>query len=384
MLFSIAISGSQHNKATVNYQNIIDEESAYLYSLQLDNGCYPMTSYCYATDGYVQMNPYFADFTALALLESGQTYLPSVKKYLDWHFLHLNSAEEDINNVAGTIYDYLEYVDSGSGDVKEETVFIQDGKAFYDSTDSYAALYLKVLYRYLQVSGEESYLIAHKDQIDSLIGVLETTMVDGLSTATPSFHTQYLMDNAEVYDGLNDGISLYQQLFPSDSIHINEMEQMESQIQDKILTTMWHDGPNGYFDSMLEQQESGQYSAPIFCWNTFYMDATSQLYLITSGVLSPQSDTAAYLYRNFNRHWDNGTSLHSWTLMDIPDEYYWSKMAYCAALMGDSGRVDQYLSTYETKVHSTEHAYPLYNADVAEVVRTAALCKAKLHSQPHS
>ena len=112
----------------VNYQNIIQEESTYLASLQLDNGCYPMTAFGESTDGRVQMSPYFAEFTALALLESGQTYLPSVKKYLDWHFSHLNTKEEDFNGEAGTIYDYWEYVDRDKNHVNKEIVFMQDGE----------------------------------------------------------------------------------------------------------------------------------------------------------------------------------------------------------------------------------------------------------------
>lgn len=372
----LGLPGSGSSQAVeleqVKYQNIIQEESEYLVSLQLDNGCYPMTSYSQATDGRVQMSPYFAEFSALALLESGQTYMDSVRKYLDWHFAHLNTEEEDVNGVAGTIYDYWEYVDTDTNHVEKEVVFTQDGKKFYDSTDSYAALYLKVLFKYLEVSGDETYLRAHKEQIDSLIEVLQNTMDDGLSIATPSFETQYLMDNAEVIDGLTAGISLYQAVFSQDSVQLEKMQQMCSQIQNRILTTMWHQKQGGYYDSMLEKQESGQFESPDFSWGTFYMDATSQLYLITNGVLEPESDRAKLLYENFNCYWDNGTAEHNWTSLDIPDEYYWGEIAYCGALMGDKKRVNQYLRTYEKKVSATKHAYPLYNGDAANVILAAA------------
>ena len=58
------------------------------------------------SSGQFTMNPYFADFAALALLGAGESYYENVRRYMDWHFAHLNTAETDYNGVDGTIYDY--------------------------------------------------------------------------------------------------------------------------------------------------------------------------------------------------------------------------------------------------------------------------------------
>lgn len=57
------------------YKEIVEGETAWLASLQLDNGALPMT---YAADGKLTLNPYFSDFAALAMLESDK-YLGQVK-----------------------------------------------------------------------------------------------------------------------------------------------------------------------------------------------------------------------------------------------------------------------------------------------------------------
>ena len=51
-------------------EKIAVEERAWLASMQLENGALPMT---YSASGVLTMNPYFADFAALALLDEAGT-----------------------------------------------------------------------------------------------------------------------------------------------------------------------------------------------------------------------------------------------------------------------------------------------------------------------
>ena len=74
------------------YQKIATEEAAWLASLQVDNGALLMTR---GPSGEYTMNPYFADFAALALLGAGESYYENVRRYMDWHFAHLNTAQTD-------------------------------------------------------------------------------------------------------------------------------------------------------------------------------------------------------------------------------------------------------------------------------------------------
>ena len=113
-------------------KTVFETETAWLASLQLENGAIPMTK---NPNGTVTMNPYFADVAALALLDNAEKYAENVKKYMDWHFAHLNTNKTDYNRMDATIYDYNITLENGKI-VKEES------KGSYDSTDSYAATFL--------------------------------------------------------------------------------------------------------------------------------------------------------------------------------------------------------------------------------------------------
>ena len=53
------------------FRNIFETETAWLASLQLENGAIPMTR---SASGDLRMSPYFADISALALLDNASLY----------------------------------------------------------------------------------------------------------------------------------------------------------------------------------------------------------------------------------------------------------------------------------------------------------------------
>ena len=61
------------------FEDIFQSETQWLASLQLENGAIPMT---YSKNGRLTMNPYFADFAALALLDDAEKYIDDVQKNL--------------------------------------------------------------------------------------------------------------------------------------------------------------------------------------------------------------------------------------------------------------------------------------------------------------
>ena len=121
------------------FTKIYESETAYLATMQLPNGALPMT---YAKNGELTMNPYFADFAALALLDNTEAYADIVVKYMDWHFDHLNTKEEDFNGLDGTIYDYK--ITMKNGEIVSEKISTPENADSYDTTDSYAATFLTV------------------------------------------------------------------------------------------------------------------------------------------------------------------------------------------------------------------------------------------------
>lgn len=337
------------------YQNLIKNESNWLVSLQLDNGSIPMTP---VKSGTVKVSPYFSDFAAIALLDSGSKYADTVKKYMDWHFAHINTAAQDYNGVDGTIYDYNENVTDTHHAVSESFI---DNKKSYDSTDSYAATFLSVLWRYYNVTGDSAYINSHSDTIDRIVNALFSTMDNGLTWAKPDYQIKYLMDNCEVYQGLSDASKLYQKVLTGKTDKLNQINSGRDSVKNKI-ETLWTDQQGGHYFSYAGQGG--------FSWNTFYADATCQVFVITNGVVSPDSSRAKLVYGNFNKYWSTGGTNHTWEKFDTTDSFYWGELAYAAALMGDVDRVNTYMDLY-MKYPGKNHNYPLYNADCAKVIRAA-------------
>ena len=153
-------------------------------------------------NGKVTMNPYFADFAAMALLDNAEKYADNVKAYMEWHFSHLNTKKTDYNKLDGTIYDYEITLENGRI-VKEES------KGTYDSTDSYSATFLTVLNKYYEKTGDKEYIIQNSKDILRIADAMLATLKKGLTFAKPDYEVMYLMDNCEVYEGCLSAVKLF-------------------------------------------------------------------------------------------------------------------------------------------------------------------------------
>ena len=348
------------------YQKIATEEAAWLAGLQIENGALLMTR---GPSGDYTMNPYFADFAALALLGAGEAYYENVRRYMDWHFDHLNTAQTDYNGVDGTIYDYT--VTLSNGKLVSEVISINaDGKKSYDSTDSYAATFLCVVAKYYEKTGDLAYLQANSQDLQRLLNPIRQTMHQGLTFAKPDYRIKYLMDNCEVYEGLVAAEKLYAALGLTELCA--EAVDLKKQVYDAIEEHMWME-EEGYYEVALGVNNDSAYA---FTWTNFYPCATAQLFPIFCGLLSPTDDRSVHLYNKFNEYFSTGERKATWEEMSTPDTFYWGALAYVAAQMGDNVRLETYMKLY-LKVMN-RHAYPLYNADAARVCMAAQLMLEKL------
>ena len=360
---STDISGSTmtREEQIAMYQKIATEEAAWLASLQAENGALLMTG---GSSGQFTMNPYFADFAALALLGAGESYYENVRRYMDWHFAHLNTAETDYNGVDGTIYDYT--VTLSYGKVVSEKININaDGKKSYDSTDSYAATFLCVVAKYYEKTGDLAYLMANSQDLRRLLNPIRQTMHTGLTFAKPDYRIKYLMDNCEVYEGLVAAEKLYTALGLTELCA--EATELKQQVYDAIEEHMWME-EEGYYEVALGVNNDSAYA---FTWTNLYPCATAQLFPIYCGLLEPTDARSIHLYNKFNEYFSTGERKATWEEMSTPDTFYWGALAYVAALMGDNARLETYMTLY-LKVMN-RHAYPLYNADAARVCMAAQL-----------
>ena len=353
------------------FYDIWEKELAYLASMQLDNGALPMTA---AKNGNVTMNPYFADFAAMALLDAGKTYQAQVKKYIQWHMAHLNTAATDYNGVDGTIYDYTLVVDDGV--VIKENININDqGKKQYDSTDSYAATFLEVCNKYVKATGDSALIKGYANEISRIISAMGATMDNDLTYAKPDYKVQYLMDNCEVYSGYLAAAELYETALSGvsgASAKAKEMRDTAKKVSDAIEDRMWN-MVGKYYEPAVDRFGNSMYR---FSWNNFYPSATAQLFPICFGLLSPDSARAQQLYRDFNAAFSTGEDKKTWEQISIPDAFFWGAIPHTAAMMGDKDRVTSYVTNYERAMK--KHAYPLYNADIARVAMACYVMASQL------
>ena len=338
-------------------QAIVDSENAWLAGMQLSNGALPMTP---VTDGTVKVTPYFADFTSLSLLNQAEKYAAHVKKYMDWHFAHLNTAQTDYNGVDGTIYDYNITVRGGT--VEKEEIHYTDGKPSYDSTDSYAATFLMVLQKYAEKTGDTAYILEHKAEIGRIVDAMLSTMAGDLTLSKPDYEIKYLMDNCEVYEGLLAAARLYEDILsPADKALSKTPDKLKKEarrVADAIESRMWG---GSYYHPALDREDAVAWD---FAWSDYYPSATAQTFPIIHGLIAPDSERARALYDGF-------CQAYAWETFNIPDNFVWGSNVYTAVLMGDAERANTYFTRYEKVMK--RHAYPLYNADVAKVCMAAYL-----------
>lgn len=131
---------------------------------------------------------YFGCFAAQGLLavyrdtREGR-YLDGARRWVYWYAKH--------QNADGTIYDY-----KGRKGVWTST-------GHYDSTDSYAAVYLDLLDDLYRSSPDQAWLRKQRPSMDrAYAGIRLTMQPSGLTCATPTYPVEYTMDNVETLFGL--------------------------------------------------------------------------------------------------------------------------------------------------------------------------------------
>lgn len=342
------------------FETIFDRETAYLASMQLPNGALPMT---YAVNGELTVNPYFADFAALSLLDKSEEYADVVKKYMDWHFAHLNTAEEDFNGLDGTIYDYK--VTMKGGEIAEERISTPENADSYDTTDSYAATFLTVVYKYYCKTGDAEYLTANAEDLVRITNVMFATLQNGLTYAKHNHRVKYLMDNCEVYEGFVAASRIFEEIVLKGKTEYTDMRDECGEasfiVKDNINNKLWNFVGGYYLPGITAYVKI---PTKIFSWNTYYPQATCQLFPIICGVIEPGTDRAKALYEKF-------CDTYHWEAFEYPDVFYWGANVQAAAVMNDLESVTEYMENYLPLTE--KHSWPLYNMDIARTAMAAKI-----------
>lgn len=340
------------------FRQIFESETQWLASLQVENGAIPMT---YSKNGKLTMNPYFADFAALALLDDAEKYKDNVKAYMDWHFAHLNTAKEDFNKLDGTIYDYV--ITMKDGKIVSEVVSTPENADSYDTTDSYAATFLTVVYKYFYRTGDSDYLLKNAEDLKRITNVMFATLQNGLTYAKHNHRIKYLMDNCEVYEGAIAATRIFEEIVLKGKTEYTDMRDkcndLIGTVKESINTKLWN-YIGGYYSPGITAYVS--IPSKIFSWKTYYPQATSQLFPIICGVIEPNTQRAQKLYEKFSEN-------YHWEAFEYPDDFYWGANVQAAAVMGDVESVAEYMRNYLPLTE--KHSWPLYNMDAARASMAA-------------
>lgn len=331
-----------------SYRQLVDVEAEYIASRQ-QSGADPLA------DGYIfhadqSIVPYFANQAATALaLTKDSKWLPAVARYMDWYFRNLNWP--DALGLYGTIYDYRQVGGHWQPDL---TIRVANHPHYYDSVDAYAATFLTLLRAYVAADGDTQPLMRHAKQIEAISGLMINMMdsADGLTIAKPTYPVKYLMDNCEVYKGLEDAAWLFRVVF-QDPEKADYFAQMASFNRKGILTSLFN-GLN--FAVYKAGKQRGAVN-----WRRWYPDAVSQLFPAIFGVIDPNDARAEQAYQRLNDHfprWHTFSSVHT-------KEFPWALIAYAATLMGKTEDFERYRASAEPVYIRSGHPRPWHAVEAA-------------------
>lgn len=388
------------------YRALIISESEFIQNTMLANGALPMNSVrvtnkllqnkfaalnlpevngipskIYTTWKHGKVIPYFSAIAIHGLLEAApDTSRETVAKFINWYLNNLNTAETDRHGVDGTIYDYYVFVDL---DNPSRIVQVSLYEAYrskyianpeanphdYDSTDAYAAMFLRVLYEYYKTYGESDLFANRRVDIDRVLNALFSTFVDkfDLTYAKPNYPVFFLMDNCEVYNGLVAAAALYDKVF-NDQKRSAELAEYAVKVKAAIERFMWNEEKGAYYYGLfVDGRPVDEITSEHL--QQFYPHATAQLFPIIFGFLGDDVERATKIYNRFNSNFgQKGIAGKDWAAIDKGDIFPWAAIARAAVIMGDYVRADRFFETLRYKFIMRSHRFPYYTGEAGQVL----------------
>jgi hypothetical protein len=347
---------------------LMDRECTYIRNCQLVNAGIPASYGAIMNVPFAgnKINPYFANISAIALLERPSTQnLAAVKLWINWYVAHLNRSNAVVNHrpeVIGSIYDYY---DANTNGVTTQHL--------YDSVDSYAATFLKLCKRLHEVYPTELAYLQGKAADINLVGdaleycidnsskaavpylTLTNDDNDGLSFDSYEHGAKYMEDNAEVNEGLKAAVYLRTNVLTTgrtvaewSTLLAANTSGMESQLWRATSNNYnWNDDNNYYVNANLPGCPTCSNTRP----TVFYADGVCQLYAAMLGVISPTSARAISLYSDFNNNFPNwspstagGTPYRYDRDVNNNPLFPHMEQVWAAAVMGDVTKTENYLT----------------------------------------
>jgi len=272
-------------------------------------------------EGQCWVVSYFGCFGAQGLLavytaKRDRRFLDGALNWVRWYEAH--------QNADGTIFDY-----KGRAGSWEST-------AHFDSTDSYAAVYLDLLKDVFKATGDRAWLAKRSASISrALKGIRLTMQPCGLTLAKPDYAVMYTMDNVESLLGLRAAASLYKAL--GDARASQDAGREADNMEAAIGASLWNE-PAGCY--RIGIQPDGGKMEGLTDW---YPDVMANLMAVA---WLPASSRHQALYRKLVAQfggWSKGIA----TVDDLEHAIWWAWAARGAGDRAALERLIQFLGSFE-------------------------------------
>jgi hypothetical protein len=242
------------------------------------------------------------------------------------------------------------------------SVVTQDGHPFYDSTDAYAATWLSAMKAYAMADpGDSAWLrsteVSRRLHQEAQAAV-STMRPNGLTQAKPDYNAQYLMDNAEVYQGLKDYVWLLKNVLDSVGA-ANYWQSRVTAIANALEKSTFTDVVQSPGATPMYGWAAG---ATRPSWSTCYPDATAQLWTVWAQ-LGPMSRRKATwgAYKAAYKGWTITTP--GYPDISCPRHDTEAAAAYAAAMVGNKADVDTWLARSHVNWVRRGRPYPWMVSD---------------------
>ena len=273
------------------------------------------------------VRPYFVNVGLTSLLESKGSDLSAqqVQRVGQWIQWYLNNTASD-----GTILDPWYRNDGSVGSLNTSPS---------DADDSNGTTFASLVLDFIQAGGHVSVLqtSGNKERLESILDqVLTLQQADGLTWAKQDYHVKFMMDNCEVFAGIQAMGYLEESIY-GDVERSNVYFAAAERVRSGILSQL-HNSETGLFRIALA--EGG--ATTEFDANHWY-PSFGILWPTLHGVLTPslaQTVISSNQINNINQTW-NGSQFPDWTMTDLEASngkpgYLATPVGYAAVLSGRS------------------------------------------------
>ncbi len=299
------------------------------------------------------VSSYFAHYAVLALLDTSVPGTPEhdealelTANWIKWYFNHLRAPF----NTEGPVYDvWYTYAGTGEAVTLREKLVINnvvsyvDHPAHVDAVDSGAAMFFVVLQRYAQERRHLS-ILTDQGNAQKVINLAKALMSlrrqSGLWCASNSYSSEYLMDNCEVWQGLNALAKLYSNVYTK-TPETPDYSLAATDLKSKILEELWVVKEGHWLVARGEKYIPGDWYTGMMC----------QFWPVVTGLIAPTDKRAVAVSKTLSTNWMHGEKSdwvnNPWSV--YKDAFINSSAAWFSILSGNKHNAGEWLQS----IHKT-------------------------------